>query len=418
MGNSVVLSDGTLASLFGVLRDANDPETGWKGFQSNAPNKPTAWIKLITSTDGGRSLRPSVTIDDWYLEPRSPGALHPQLAADQSDSPFKDRLYAAWTDFRTGRLEIWSAYSGDRGTTWSKSRVINDDRIAADPATRGPDAMTPIVAVNKRGVVGVAWYDRRDSPDNLGWYERFSASLDGGETWLPSVRVSEQPNSYAGSELWSTQVYPTGDSGSFGWPQNLKVSVDGFFYSGGHTGAMAVDGNGVFYPFWVDNRTGVAQIWTAPVTVAGAAVKNGSADLAVLEDVTARVRVDLEKTTYDRRTNQLTVIARLKNTSKDAMLAPVKVRVIRIASDVGVPVLVGSDNGQAGPGAVLDFSGLLRNGMLLPDSSCEAKRVVFRLTDLRPFHRGGNEFKFGLIDLDARVFAKRLKAQSDQGARP
>src|SRR5207253_2441234 len=161
-----------------------------------------------------------------------------------------------------------------------------------------------------------------------------------------------------------------------------------------------------FYPFWCDNRTGVSQIWMAPITVAGGAVKNGSPQLAALEDLTPGVTLHLTNVSYDRSTNQLTLLARLKNTSMDTLRTPVNVRVIRIASDVGVPALVGADNGRPGPGAVLDFSGLLPNGTLLPDSSSKAKRVVFQLTDLRPF-RQGKEFKFGLIDLDARVLANR-----------
>jgi hypothetical protein len=52
----------------------------------------------------------------------------------------------------------------------------------------------PAIAVNNDGVVAVAWYDRRDNPDNLGYFERLSASLDGGVTWLPSIRVSANAN--------------------------------------------------------------------------------------------------------------------------------------------------------------------------------------------------------------------------------
>jgi len=412
MGNSVVLSDGTVAFLFGVLKR---PEYELDRDHWNDPNKPVAWIKVITSADGGASLQPAVSIDDWYMErPRSEGAVIPQLAVDLSDSPFKDRLYAVWTDFRNGRLEIRFAYSADKGRTWSRSRVINDDRTALDPAVNGPDAMTPTIAVNEGGVVGAAWYDRRESSDNLGWYERFTASLDGGETWLPSVRVSEHPNAYTGRELLPVQAIV---GAAIGQPLDLRLRVWGFLYTGGHTAAMAVDSNGVFWPFWFDNRTGVSQVWTASVAVAGVATKNGSPELTALDDATDKITLHLTNTFYDRSSNELTVVAELKNTSKDTLRAPVKVRVLRIESQVGVPVLLGADNGQAGAGAVLDFSSVLHNGWLLPDSTSGLKRLLFRLTDLRPF-RQGKEFKFGLIDLDARVLVKRLKAQTDQRAPP
>ncbi len=410
MGNSVVLSDGTVVILFGLQRDMHDPGNGSKGYLGR--------IELITSSDGGESLNPAVTIDDWYMgAERSQGAVMPQLAVDHSDSPFRDRLYAVWTDYRTGRLEIRLAYSADKGKTWSTSRVINDDRIAFDPAAEGPDAMTPIIAVNKQGVVGIAWYDRRDSPDNLGWYERFSASLDGGETWIPSVRVSERPNAYTGKETWPASAYvPRPASGSPDLRLSVQIGLGAFFYTGGHTGAMAVDTNGVFYPFWFDNRTGVSQIWTAPVRVAGAAAKNGSADLAVLQDVTPKLSLSVANTRYERSTNQLTFLVSLKNTSKDTVRAPLKLRVLQLKSDIGVPALVGGDNGRPGAGAILDFSPLLHHGVLLPDSASDAKRLVFWLTDLRPF-RQGKEFKFGLVDLDARALG-RSSTPNSSGKQP
>ena len=47
----------------------------------------------------------------------------------------------------------------------------------------------PMVAVNNTGGVGLSWYDRRSSPNNLTYWPRFAASLDGGATWLPTAAV-------------------------------------------------------------------------------------------------------------------------------------------------------------------------------------------------------------------------------------
>src|SRR5205814_6711646 len=57
--------------------------------------------------------------------------------------------------------------------------------------------------------------------------------------------------------------------------------------------------------------------------------------------------------------------------------------VVQLGSDLGIPSLVVADNGQSGPGAVLDLSALLHGGMLLPDSTSAPRQLVFRLTDLR-----------------------------------
>src|SRR5207248_2638620 len=112
----------------------------------------------------------------------------PSLAVDTTNGTFKDRLYAVWSDARSGRFEIYLSYSADKGKTWSRPRIVNDDRPNS-ARLAGPDHARPVVAVNRFGIIGVAWDDRRDTTDNLGWYERFSASLDGGETWQPSTRV-------------------------------------------------------------------------------------------------------------------------------------------------------------------------------------------------------------------------------------
>jgi hypothetical protein len=100
----------------------------------------------------------------------------------------------------------------------------------------------PTVAVNKDGIVGVLWYDRRDSDDNLSYYARFSASTDGGATWLPSVRVSESPNTAKGKS--------------------------GSGVTGGDTAGLAASADGIFHALWIDNRTGVQQVWTSAITVA------------------------------------------------------------------------------------------------------------------------------------------------------
>jgi hypothetical protein len=59
-------------------------------------------------------------------------------------------------------------------------------------APRGANYETPAIAVNEGGVVGVAWYDTRRDPRGKCFEIYFSASLDGGTTFLPSVRVTQE----------------------------------------------------------------------------------------------------------------------------------------------------------------------------------------------------------------------------------
>jgi hypothetical protein len=142
---------------------------------------------------------------------------------------------------RTGRTEIMIASSADKGKTWSAPVTVSDaPQVARDSG--GPDQFMPTVAVNKEGIVGVLWYDRRDNPNNRDYYARFSASLDGGATWLKSVRVSSAANE----------------------PGKKGGSV-----TNGDTSGLAASADGRFHALWIDNRSGTPQAWTAPITVAG-----------------------------------------------------------------------------------------------------------------------------------------------------
>ena len=50
----------------------------------------------------------------------------------------------------------------------------------------------PAIAVNDSGVVGVMWLDTRASAAADAYDVYFSTSLDGGQTFLPAVRVSSE----------------------------------------------------------------------------------------------------------------------------------------------------------------------------------------------------------------------------------
>ena len=224
MGNAVVASDGTLIGFFA------DPQH----------------VRAVASTDGGVTLRPSIVVDRFVRAGGRKEAgknnvnhfLH--AAIDSGAGKFKDRVYLAWPDRRSGRSQIYFTRSTDKGATWAPSRVVTDN-----PASDENDQFMPTLAVNKEGVVGLLWYDRRESSDNRSFYARFSASLDGGATWLPSVRVSEKP-------------YVAG----------AVARKSAFALNGGDTAGLVVTADGAFHPVWVDDRTGAPQVYTTRVTVA------------------------------------------------------------------------------------------------------------------------------------------------------
>jgi hypothetical protein len=433
MANTVVLSDGTVMTLYGHRKAAE--AGGGRGAAAARTPLTTAnyWLEVITSTDGGETWNSAYRIGDYYMNrPRSEGAVIPHLAVDPGSALFKDRLYVVWSDFRTGRLEIMFSYSSDKGRTWSRPIVVSDDRPAPDWEVNGPDNITPTVAVNKDGIVAVQWYDRRDFADNLGWNVRLRASLDGGETWSPSVKISEKPTVWGGNETWFT----TGRSGAGGGGRgggrggrgggadslsggsvvSLAGSLNNFSFTPGHNGAFAVDAVGVFHPMWIDNRTGVYQVWTTTVSVDGRVARNGGGDLADLADLSSRVNLVVLASSYDRQTNRFTFRTRLKNTTRaDTLRGPLKARVLSLSSQVAKTVeLITTDNQIRGVGGVIDFTSLLTNGVLLPDSLSAPKDIVFQLTGLGPF-RERAELKMGFVNMEARILGPAVVSRGGTG---
>jgi BNR/Asp-box repeat len=225
-GHPLVLSDGTLVAPYTVI-DMNHPENQPRGEVKRAV------LCVLRSVDGGKSFERGTRVSDWHLD-KEDG--FPCYAAAPKGAPGEDRLYAAWSDTRGGRHQVLLAHSADKGLTWSKWEVVSD---GAGADGKDSHALLPAVAVSKDGVVGVSWYDTRDiPPGRSGWDVRFRASTDGGKTWLPSVRVSQK-----------SSLFKKG-RGSLG-----------------ETAGLAADAEGAFHVLWVDNRTGVQQVWTARLTV-------------------------------------------------------------------------------------------------------------------------------------------------------
>jgi hypothetical protein len=394
MGNGVVLSDGTYAAVFGEQRERI-------GLNQRPPFiSPNASLKIISTSDGGETYSSPTTISGWYMNyAGSTSSNMPVIAVDHSSGPFKDRLYVVWPDFRSGRGEILLSYSKDKGKTWSAPRVINDDR-PWPPPDRGPDDIMPTIEVNKNGVVGVAWYDRRDNPRNYGWWVRFAASTDGGETFTPSVRVSTKAATINLDGRIGLRAY----AGS--WNGNLRVDLGfgSFDFNGGHTAGIAADASGSFHPFWIDNRTGVQQVWTAAVSVDGEAIVNSSKQLAELEDASSRVSLYLKDANFDRETGLLTVFAYLRNTSSDVLRLPVFLRVLTFNSKLGDPQIQNADNQEDREGALWDFSRLVPGGGLPPGATTSPKALRFRISNIdwqrQPF--SADDLK-GFITFEAKV---------------
>ncbi|HVT60722.1 MAG TPA: sialidase family protein [Thermoanaerobaculia bacterium] len=219
----------------------------------------------VVSTDGGITFsgpRPIVTV----IYPETPPTHFqpfPMFAADTLGSTFRNRIYAAWNVVRDGRPQIVTAWSADRGKSWSDARPL--------PAAASGEQFQPALAVNDQGVLGITWYETVGEGSGEGcahpgcFNEYFTASVDGGLTLLPPVRVSSVP-SYS---RW-------------------RLSTENSHGNGGDYMGLTADREGAFHPFWADSRSGTFQIYTAVVKVEVPAASTVPAAKSAGEPVRAR----------------------------------------------------------------------------------------------------------------------------------
>ncbi|HEY3929097.1 MAG TPA: sialidase family protein [Candidatus Koribacter sp.] len=376
-----LLSDGTVVvsnweSLKkSAIADENEPAASWEGM----PGAPTCEIAVVLVSNDGWEKPKVAKATDKYCSESSTTRTVDSLAVDTQSGLFKDRIYLAWTDLRTGHARIMFTYSKDRGVTWTNARAIDDAR---SDLAHHPNNFMPTLAVNKSGIVGVTWYDRRDSPDNIGYTTRFSASLDGGETWLPSVKVAEQPARFRLEDAPVTMTgFVSGNDADSHGPITLSVSGSPEFH-GGDTAGLTADAAGTFHALWVDNRSGTNEVYTAAITVNATPAQHGSPDLSNLADLSGKVALDMADLSYDDHTQTVTVEASLRNKSKDPVEGKFLLRVLSLSSDVGLIQVTGADNSVKGSGAVFDFTGSVKGGILKPDESSSTKKFVFHLDDV------------------------------------
>jgi hypothetical protein len=190
-------------------------------------------VNTTGSTSGSFTLKTSVStnVGGFRPIPAQPSRTvdaEAGLAYDNSNGPHRGRLYMVYTDAPTtssNDLNIFTRFSDDDGTTWSSPLRVNDDagtnsqffsKIALDPTT---------------GNIAVSWYDCRNSPSN-NRVELWSAiSINGGQSFLPNVKVSAGSTSgvglgsgnelgdYIGLDFYGNVAYPS-------WADNSNSTLN------------------------------------------------------------------------------------------------------------------------------------------------------------------------------------------------
>ncbi len=119
----------------------------------------------------------------------NPGGLLGQvwIDVDRSNGPYHGRLYFLCSVNPPGSdpLDVYLAFSTDRGATWSAPIRVNDD-----PPASNAWQWFGTLSVAPDGRVDVIWYDTRNDPNGLLSELRYTCSFDGGLTWMPSIPIS------------------------------------------------------------------------------------------------------------------------------------------------------------------------------------------------------------------------------------
>ncbi|MGH9368401.1 MAG: sialidase family protein [Thermoanaerobaculia bacterium] len=389
--NPMVLSDGALVLPYADFEFLPDK------VKTTGKVSSTAWVVL--STDGGVSFgSPRKVQTMWYdfddKVGRSLGGFL-SLAADYRSKDFKDRIYTAWPDARHGRLRVLFSRSEDRGLHWSEPVPVDANAPAEAYQYQ------PVVAVNKDGVVGVTWFDTRHVKDGSQYHQYFSASLDGGKTFLSPVRISSDPSTPAGPGNMKFGVL----AGKHKETVYLSlVSAASRWKSGGDYMGLAPDKDGVFHPFWADSRTGTFHIYSASVSVVtppqekpaapgeklAAAAAPKAPPTRVKAAIDSRVELVFDPSRYDEGSKEAEIPIRLTNVSKQPIYPPITLEILGFDLDDPdifkypyPPVyVVNSPNGKRGEGALFDFSSALGNlESLSPGAQTGPVVVKFQFTD-------------------------------------
>jgi hypothetical protein len=185
----------------------------------------------------------------------------PSIDIDRTAGATAGDIYMVWADGAdpqsgvstvpsSQRMHIYFSVSNDGGAHWHRcvdatnAPCTGGSTQQIDIGNSANDGWQPAIAVDQStGKVSVAWYDRRDDPNNLLYRVYYSQSVAGGGDFASATQIP----------VSTIQSDPTRDCNG----------------TGDYLSITAVDG--VAIPVWADTRTGTSpegapKIWAAQVT--------------------------------------------------------------------------------------------------------------------------------------------------------
>jgi hypothetical protein len=235
--NPVVAQDGTVY-------------VGYEFYPGSVPNNE---IHLAKSTDHGQTFAAPVKVSNVWpngnfgvLQGSFRNNEFPQVAVDRSRGASRGTIYVAWSDGINHIVQdlpivvgtyaypdVMVAKSIDGGQTFTAPAAVSP--VSPNFSGRGRDQFFPGVAVDRRGNVGVCYYDRREDPANTVIDRYCSVSQNHGASWQER-RVSEASWTPAHAADSVINLFYIGDYDA--------LASDFLLQQGGFFGAFEVQTNG------------------------------------------------------------------------------------------------------------------------------------------------------------------------------
>lgn len=207
--------------------DLGNDAIDYQGLEGPVWEEPWS-VVLASSFDGGRHFAPGRIVDKEVRAAERVMLIFtmppPALVAGR-----RGRVCLAWTDARHGDADVFSRCSSDRGQRWGPPRRVNDD-----PRGNGASQYLPRLALSAGGRLDAVFFDRRADRTNSFNNVYLTYSIDGGRTFVPNRRVSQEP-SFSGIGA-----------------QYVNVSAQGQYEIGGRLGLLSDDTTAVVA--WPDMR--------------------------------------------------------------------------------------------------------------------------------------------------------------------